>query len=201
MSQTENNMKSKINKTEKKIELKIQIIMEGIYYRDGVYVVINTNAKNDICIYRYQYKNPVSLYGGRIKIVSNYDIDAHLYVDGISILKIEVNSISKDLPNSTIVSHLNAIEANGIDAFLQNYKKSIEFLYGELKEFNYKTESQLSVEHDDSKVKSLLLEIEKIRTLLFSVLAILFSLHTYMAAGLENDKVRSVCQSIMDSLV
>ena len=175
--------------------------MEGIYYKEGIYLLINNDTQNDICVYHYEFKDSVSLYGGRIKITYSDKVTAYLIVDGISIVNIKDKKMLENLQLSEIASHLNAIEANGIDAFLQNYKKSIEFLYGELKEFNYKTESQLSVEHDDSKVKSLLLEIEKIRTLLFSVLAILFSLHTYMAAGLENDKVRSVCQSIMDSLV
>ena len=101
---------------------------------------------------------------------------------------------------SEIASHLNAIETNGVDAFLEHYKKSVEFLYTELKELNQKTESQLTIEQEDSKIKSLLVELTKIRDLLFSVLAILFSLNTYMSAGLENEKVISICQSVMDSL-
>ena len=102
---------------------------------------------------------------------------------------------------SEIASHLNAIETNGVDAFFEHYKKSIEFLYGELKELNQKTESQLSIEREDSNIKILLSELTEIRDLLFSVLIILFSLNTYMSAGLENEKVISVFQSIMDSLV
>ena len=101
---------------------------------------------------------------------------------------------------SEIASHLNAIETNGVDTFLEHYKKSVEFLYTELKELNQKTESQLTIEQEDSKIKSLLVELTKIRDLLFSVLAILFSLNTYMSAGLENEKVISICQSVMDSL-
>lgn len=174
--------------------------MNGIYFKEGIYVAIDDGkSQNDICVYNY-HKNNVSLYGGRIRITYSSEEEANLYVDGISIIKISDKKIQSALLLSEIASHLNAIETNGIDAFLVHYKKSVEFLYTELKELNQKTESQLTIEQEDSKIKSLLVELTKIRDLLFSVLAILFSLNTYMSAGLENEKVISICQSVMDSL-
>lgn len=174
--------------------------MNGIYFKEGIYVAIDDGkSQNDICVYNY-HKDNVSLYGGRIRITFSSEEEANLYVDGISIIKISDKKIQSALLLSEIASHLNAIETNGVDAFLEHYKKSVEFLYSELKELNQKTESQLTIEQEDSKIKSLLVELTKIRDLLFSVLAILFSLNTYMSAGLENEKVISICQSVMDSL-
>lgn len=174
--------------------------MNAIYFKEGVYIAIDDGkSQNDICVYNY-HKDNVSLYGGRIRITYSSEEEANLYVDGISIIKISDKKIQSALLLSEIASHLNAIETNGVDAFLEHYKKSVEFLYTELKELNQKTESQLTIEQEDSKIKSLLVELTKIRDLLFSVLAILFSLNTYMSAGLENEKVISICQSVMDSL-
>lgn len=176
--------------------------MNGIYFKEGIYVAIDDGqSQNDICVYNY-HKDNVSLYGGRIRITSSFsgEEEAKLYVDGISIIKISDKKIQNALLLSEIASHLNAIETNGVDTFLEHYKKSVEFLYTELKELNQKTESQLTIEQEDSKIKSLLVELTKIRDLLFSVLAILFSLNTHMSAGLENEKVISICQSVMDSL-
>ena len=174
--------------------------MNGIFFKDGIYVIIDNDTESDICVYHYNYKDNVTLYGGRININYESQEEAYLKIDGISIIKVNDKEIRKNFPLSTIASHLNAIETNGIDAFLENYKKSIEFLYVELKELNQKTESQLSIEQEDSKIKSLLFELTKIRNLLFSVLAILFSLSTFMSASLENEKVVSICQSVIDSL-
>lgn len=179
--------------------------MEGIYYKDGIYLVIDDDDdekyyKNDICVYNYRFKDNVSLYGSRISIKYSNSSRAFFYVDGISIIKVIDKSIKSELSLSEIASHLNAIETNGADAFLEHYKKSIEFLYGELKEMDQKTESQLTIDQEDSIIKNLLSELGKIREMLFSILAILFSLNTHMSAGLENEKVVSVCQSIMDSL-
>lgn len=175
--------------------------MSGIYFKEGIYVTYDDGAsKNDICIINYD-KTYVVLYGGRIKIdYDRYYETGNLNIDGISIVEIFEKKIRSYLSISAITSHLNAIETNGVDAFLENYKKSIEFLYAELKELNQKTESQLTLEHEDSKIKNLLAELTNIRDLLFSVLAILFSLSTFMSAGLENEKVISICQSVMDSL-
>jgi hypothetical protein len=174
--------------------------MNGIYFKEGIYVTIDDGrSRNDICVYNY-YKDNVSLYGGRIRITQHDSEAANLIVDGISIINIWDNRIINVLLLSEIVSHLNAIETYGVDTFLGHYKKSIEFLYGELKELNQNAESQLTIEQEDSNIKSILSELTKIRDLLLSVLAILFSLNTLMSAGLENEKVLAICQSVMDSL-
>ena len=174
--------------------------MAGIYYKDGIYLLIDNDDENDIYVYHDYNKRNVSLYGSRISIKYSGSETAFFNVDGISIIKIRGKSIKSELSLSEIASHLNAIETNGVDAFLEHYKKSIEFLYGELKEMDQKTESQLTIKQEDSTIKNLLSELGNIRDLLFSVLAILFNLNTHMSAGLENEKVVSVYQSIMDSL-
>ena len=89
---------------------------------------------------------------------------------------------------------------NGVDAFIVHYKQSIEFAYGELKELKKDTEFQLSSESNDKMIDSLKSELKKLKDLIFAVFALLFNLNTFMSAGLENEKVISVCQSILDSL-
>lgn len=180
--------------------------MKGIYFKDGIYVVIDSGVKNEIYIQHSSYKPEVYLLGGRVEIkksdkawIGQY---AELIIDGIPIVNIngKYDSILYYLTYSEIVSHLNAIETNGADAFIEHYKQSIEFAYGELKELKKDTEFQLSSESNDTMIDSLKSELKKLKDLLFAVFALLFSLHTFMSAGLENEKVISVCQSIIDSL-
>lgn len=179
--------------------------MELVCYREGVYICIESPNYED---YKLSINNingekasHIYLYGRRVflNFYSSWEYP-YFHIDGIPIISIEKKTIKYRFSLSQITTYLNSIEANGVDAFLENYKKSIEFLYGELKEMNQKTESLLTSEQDDSEIKNLLSEIEKIRELLFSILAILFTLYSYMTAGLENERVISVCQSIMDSL-
>ena len=67
-------------------------ILNGIYYKDGIYVTIDDGkSQNDICVYNY-HKDNVSLYGGRIKITYSDEEEANLNVDGISIIKISNKS-------------------------------------------------------------------------------------------------------------
>ena len=65
---------------------------------------------------------------------------------------------------------------------------------------NKETELLLSYENEKTKIKSLLSQIENIRSMLISILGIIFSLQSYMSAGLENEKVVSVAQSLIDSI-
>jgi hypothetical protein len=174
--------------------------MKGIYFKDGVYILVDNDTKNDMCIYHFNYKSDIFLNGERIRIRYRSFTEADLFVNGIHIINIIGARIEYKLGLSEIVSHLNAIQTNGVDAFLENYKKNIDFLYGELKELEQKKESMLTVEQEDSKIKELLLDLNKIRELLFLVLAILFNLKTHMPSGLENEKVISICQAVMDSL-
>jgi hypothetical protein len=180
--------------------------MKGIYYKDGIYVLIDNEGKNDIHIQHSKYKPEVSLFGGRVEIKTNskayIGAYADLIVDGISIVKIygEHKSIHNYLTYTEIVHHLNAMEANGVDAFMENYKESVKFAYSELKELTKETEFQLSSESEESLIKSLKSELSELKDILFKVFALLFSLNTFMSAGLENEKVISVCQSLLDSL-
>lgn len=175
--------------------------MIGIFYKEGVYVVINHDAKNESCVYHYKYKYDEYLFGGRVHIQENGTEDAFLTIDGISIIAFRATSINEDLSISTIASHLNAIETNGVDAFLEHYKNNIEFAYNELKELKKETEFQLSSESNDSLIEHLKTKLKKLQDVLFAVFALLLGLKNYMSAGLENEKVISVCQSIIDSLV
>ena len=181
--------------------------MEGIFYKEGIYVLIESDEEHNDCIYHYEYRsNALSLFGGRVGIDNvDYDGDADLTIDGISIIDV-CNNVknflfikTKKLSLVQLVSHLNAIETNGVDAFLRNYKQSVEFFYEELKNLSQMKTEQLSSTQDDSKIKSLVSELEKLSNLLLSVLIVLFNLKINMTAGLENEKVMLVCQSILDS--
>jgi hypothetical protein len=177
--------------------------MRGIYYKEGIYVIIDNDDENDICIYHYEYRDNVSLFGGRVEIHHRGIEAAYLAVDGKPIINFDIDSkdpIKTAIPLSEIVAHLNAIETNGADAFIKNYKQSIEFAYSELKELKKETEFRISSEKNERVIEVLLYKLRKLNDLLFAVFALLFGLHTFMSAGLENDKIISVCQSIMDSL-
>lgn len=172
--------------------------MEGIYYKDGIYVLID-NESTVNCVINRNIGTKL-IYGGRVQIRTSAN-SLYLSVDGLHIYKIDTNSrLETSHSYSLITSYLNAIETNGVDAFLENYKASIEFYYKELKDMNRNTESLLTTVQNEAKINSLLNDIEKIRNHMLSVLAILFNLTTYMSAGLENEKINNVCQSIMDSL-
>ena len=81
--------------------------MSGIYYKEGIYVQIENDTKNDICVVN-EDKEKALLYGERISIHYFYHSgDAWLNVDGISIIKIN-NNIVRDLSLSEITSHLNS---------------------------------------------------------------------------------------------
>lgn len=174
--------------------------MRGIYFKDGIYVTVDHNEENEICVYHYTYRDNVSLLGGRVEIRYSNEETAFLMVDGKPIVNISDYAVEKSLTLSEITSHLNAMATNGVNAFIEHYKQSIEFAYGELKELKKETEFQLSSESNDTMIDSLKSELKKLKDLLFGVFALLFSLHTFMSAGLENEKVISVCQSIIDSL-
>lgn len=173
----------------------------SIYFKDGVYVTVNDgSAKNDMYIYNYYHKDSASLYGGRVRLGYGGSDNATLTIDGIPIVRIYKTDIDKDLPIEEITTHLNAIEANGVDAFLEHYKKSIEFLYDKLEEFRIKTIDEISNTKEETIAERLISELNKIRDSLFSLIAILFSLSKYMSAGLDNEKLNSVYQSVIDLL-
>lgn len=181
--------------------------MAEIFFKDGIYLLISKSqidVNSDNCITK---GGIVNLYGNRVRLLK-YDGNLRFFIDGIIIKEIDIYkdrygeiyySIESELSYEVVVSHLNAIEVYGLDAFIQNYKQNIVFLYGELKDINQKTESLLASEQNDSKIENLLNQLEKIRESLLLVLPILFSLQIFMISGLENAKVLSVYQSIIDS--
>ncbi len=182
--------------------------MNGIYYKEGIYVLIDSESKevSKSCIQHPEHKPEVNLFGNRVKIKRNPSASRYLYaqleIGDVPIVRIYpgLNKKVDYLTYEEIVAHLNAIEVHGVDAFIQNYKQNLNFVYNELQDLDKKTESLLNLEKEESTIKKLLDELSQIRKLLISVLVVLFNLNTYMSAGLENEKVLSVCQSIIDSL-
>lgn len=175
--------------------------MEGIYYKEGIYFLVDSDKKHDNCVYHYNNRDSITLLGGRAHIYYCSETTAYLTIDGIRIINIYPNRDDFELTLSQVTSHLNAIETNGLDAFLQNYKQSVEFFYDELKNICQMKTEQLASTQDDKKIKTLLSELEKLNKQLLLVLPLLFILKANMLAGLENEKVVSVYQSIMDSLL
>ena len=48
--------------------------MNGIFFKDGIYVIIDNDTESDICVYHYNYKDNVTLYGGRININAKFKL-------------------------------------------------------------------------------------------------------------------------------
>ena len=187
--------------------------MRGIYYKDGVYVLIENVYKPDYSIIEHddcvlnnnKKKRKQSLYGGRVYLhwFNIHFEDVILYVDGISISNLSEKLYDQNhltLPLSSVAQHLNAIEVHGVDAFMQNYKQNVAFLYDELKEIRERTELELSTPQDETKRSETLKKLEKIKDILQQTLSVLFTLQIFISAGLENEKVISVYQSIMDTI-
>ena len=187
--------------------------MGSLYIKEGIYLVIEDfysfNEKkyieHDDCILNTRSKRKSNLYGGRVNLEwfnIHYE-NSLLKIDGINIsnFPLDYRNINDDLiPLSTIAQHLNAIETYGVDAFMLNYKESIETYYKELKEIRQILEVELSNEQDKSKIDNLLKDMKNLREMLLYVLAISFSLDKYMNTGLENEKIMCVYQSIVDTL-
>ena len=188
--------------------------MEGIYYKDGVYVVIDNDRHkyNDqhygYCVCHYQFKNKVLLYGGRVRVkylFSDLKETAYLLIDGIEIIKLNELSLndkpaSNELNLSTISQYLNAIEANGVDAFMQHYKERLEQLQVDLQDLKKEKESELSTITEEPLLEEVKQEIKNIKKLLCYLFTVLFNLSLFICAGLENEKVISVYQSIMETI-
>lgn len=182
--------------------------MKGIYYKDGVYLIIDHDGEHENCVYHRENKSKVILYGGRVEIrryVTQYYSDYEtllLDIDGISILKISEYqaSILKDLDIEIVTQYLNAMEANGVDAFMQHYKKSLELLQKDLQNLQEVKQSELIALNERTSMRKINEEIEKIEKLLYYLFSIIFTLRTFMNAGLENEKVISVYQSIIETI-
>ena len=183
--------------------------MLGIYYKDGVYVVIDNNVTIEECVFRFRYKNNPILYGGRVIIDYGRDYhteeNASLLIDGVEIIKLNVLSLddkqtSNILHLSTITLYLNAIEANGVDAFMQHYNESLLLLQEDLLKLKQDNIEELSTLNDESLIEAVKEEIKKIKALIYYIIGLVFTIRTFMSAGLENEKVISVYQSIMETI-
>jgi len=166
-------------------------------------VIAKTDNEQEGCVYHENGLNK-RLLGGRVLIrpAIRQTIDYNLWfsVDGIPIINMKDEYFNLAISIEKATSYLNAIEVNGLDEFIQNYKRSIEFTYNEVKELKQMTEIELSRATDESRIANLLTELNKIRKLLVFFLSIVYGLRTYMSAGLENEKMISVFQSVMDSI-
>jgi hypothetical protein len=193
--------------------------MEALFFKDGIYIFQNIEDSANVdkiiadedCIYCQDGKNEdeLVLYGGRVKVSNLYNrisyshiynsvYGAELYVDEIPIVEFtKFNDSLRYEIGCKIVSYLNAIETMGVDAFIKNYKESIEFLYHELKEQDGKLSDELNTS-EDAKRKTVLQKIATIRDALLVVLSIFFSLKVHMIAGIENEKIIAVYQSIVE---
>lgn len=181
--------------------------MEGIYYKNGVYLIIDHDAEHENCVYHQRNKDSASLYGGRVavrRVLADYGY-CIIIVDGLELIRLNKSNygdkeLTHNIRYATVVHYLNAIEVNGVDAFMQHYKQSIDFLHDELMKMKEKTELDLSSTEDSSLKDDIQSKLNRIKDMLFKVLCILFTFHTFISAGLENDKVISVYQSIMETI-
>ncbi|HHT97303.1 MAG TPA: hypothetical protein GXZ90_05360, partial [Clostridiales bacterium] len=169
-----------------------------IYYKEGVFVLIKSIDKYDNCVYWNHFLIPASLYGGSVIVKHNEkDEDmAFLLVNGVEIININTmkegeKELSKILHLSTIVQFLNAIEINGVEAFVQNYKESLEQLQVDLKDLKEEKESALPTLTEESLIEKVKKEIMNINNLLYCLIGLLFNCRLFITAGLENDKIIS----------
>ncbi len=186
-----------------------------IFYKNGVYVITTMNAstakENDafICADDYQYvKNDGYLYGGRVRIHFQNEVIAYsplrtigmnLVIDGIEIVNTTINE-GKDLARDieSIMCHLNSIEANGVDAFLTNYKESIKATYEELKELRELQLRLIDKADDDEKKKDHLQTLEGILSRMTLLVWIIFSLSIRMPAALDNERITNAYEAVIE---
>lgn len=174
-----------------------------IYYKEGVFVLIKSRDTYDNCAYYNHIAIPASLYGGSVIIKHNEKDEetSFLLVNGIEIVNINNlkegdKEISTTLHLSAIVQYLNAIEINGVEAFAQNYKESLEQLQVDLKDLKEEKESALPTLTEESLIEKVKKEIMNINNLLYCLIGLLFNCRLFITAGLENDKIISLCKSI-----
>lgn len=185
-----------------------------IFYKNGVYVITTMNARtaseNDafICADDRRYvKNGGYLYGGRVRV--NYQeiysygqtfTRMNLVIDGINIVAFikEEQNLAVDI--ESVMCHLNSIEANGVDAFLANYKESIKATYEELKELRELQLRLIDTADDDEKKKDHLKTLEDILSKMTLLVWIVFSLSIRMPAALDNERVINAYEAVIESI-
>lgn len=187
--------------------------LEAIHYHDNIYLVIEHKktieydpnlegayemAKKEMnkwitsirtkSLYRYRKVNDTVLYAGRVRIGSvGNKTWKKLFVDGIEILILDGRSQPDRMDYQWICNYLNAIETYGVDAFIDNYKKSLK---------EYSQQIILNIEASQSllenisnnfmkdKIQS---EIIQNRSILNKILNIILLISVHMNLAIEND--------------
>ena len=166
--------------------------MDAIFKVNNVYVVVrNKKVREGIDIGQSEEliisksKDSASLYGGRVYVSYNSYYQAYRFmIDGIYIYKFKSSSydISLDinLNMSNVAAYLNQIENLGIETFLENYKKQLESVKGDLEGLEEKMLQDLGGDEENKNEK-----LSVIRESIIKIGTILFALYVNMNAGLQ----------------
>lgn len=148
-------------------------------------------------------KVETNLYGGRVNIypvqgtwgVTN---DVRLYVDGIPIITLGFHfDLTAIMSIELLNGHLNSIATNGVDAFLANYKKTLENHIPQIEKLIEKLTSMDSFEPNDEKEKARKLIIKQIDDLK-DLLNLLLVLGIHLPLGFENDIAVELSNTIIN---
>lgn len=173
-----------------------------LFKKDGVYVVIPEidNSKrgevenNPDFLFDTLYKNKISLYGGRVSIISNYSDFVYLIIDGIYIRIYGGDLEGTDsLSINTAAAYLNQIENLGVDTFLQNYKVQVQAIKDQLTEMSNQLAAEIAMKEDEVKSKML----AKIRKVLMSLILLVCTLSIHLNAGLDNYQYIDAYESVI----
>lgn len=166
--------------------------MTGIFKVNNVYVVVRDKEvregieKNNMPEYIISDDDfSATLYGGRVLIERDRSY-FRISIDGIAIYEIKQYSNSIELFESDyikiekIVAYLNQIENLGIETFLENYRKQLETLKGELERVAEKIQEDLGEGGEKNSTR-----LAIIRRLIIKISSFLFALYVNMNAGLQ----------------
>ena len=173
--------------------------MDAILKKDNVFVYVKDlsyEVEKNSSFISSPYTS-FELYGGRIQCDGNYDNvhDAlcYLYIDGINIVNDWGINDPNDLPIRTVVAYLNQMEALGIEAFLENYKKALQEFEKELSGMEERLARCLTI-NDDGDERQRLNNIVDIH---FKVSTEIFRLSKHMPINVENQKYEEVKQDFL----
>ncbi len=174
--------------------------MKCICLKDGIYVIVDIGYLRKVSVGKVIISDAHTralLYGGRVYL--DYDKkstnEINIKIDGINICT-PGGGIYLNMPR--VVSHLNAIATNGVDAFLMNYKKALEQYYNDLKDL--RQEISLGISSTESSSNSELMEqLKSIMEKMTFIVSILFTLNIWMPAALDNQKVIDITEAIYES--
>ncbi len=174
--------------------------MKCIYLKDGIYVTVDIDDVDNVSVGKAIASRRIAtelLFGGRVSLCNNgtkYSIYS-IKIDGINICNSEGDT---DIAIGKVVSYLNAIATNGVDAFLINYKKAVEQYYNDLKDLRQEISLGISSTKSSSNSELMLKSIMKEMTFIVSIL---FALNIWMPAALDNQKVIDILRKLFSKLV